>query len=214
MSQQIISEQVNQQNGNESGNRDDDPYKNIDPERYVKILNSKMRHREFQYHEGLNEDINKFDPNQSCTQGGLYYTKFKNWIEYILFGGDFKDAKMAFVTIPDEVQQISVDTKFKSPKIILSNIVTISKNKWILLDYINNNFHGHLDTLDLDTLEEDLLEFLLNNMVINEKSLYFLENNSSYNLSSETKEKIRKEKEKRQEEERKRQEEERKKKYY
>jgi len=41
--------------------------------KYYKLLNKTENHYDFQYHDGLNVDTNKFNPTGTCTKGGLYF---------------------------------------------------------------------------------------------------------------------------------------------
>jgi len=57
----------------------------IGNERFCKFINKGKKHSNLTYKEGINEDILSFNPNGSCTPGGLYFTNISNarhWINY------------------------------------------------------------------------------------------------------------------------------------
>ena len=55
---------------------------------YFKITNAEENHHGFQYADGLNILIEKFndDPNQSCCAGGFYFTDAANIFKFLSYG--------------------------------------------------------------------------------------------------------------------------------
>jgi hypothetical protein len=87
---------------------------------FYKLLSSNLRHRGFQYKEGLNIDTKEFNPKGNCEPGGLYYTSYE-WIgrwfcpEWPL---------IADVTLPPDarIYPEPCRTQWKADRLVLSNI--------------------------------------------------------------------------------------------
>jgi len=87
---------------------------------YYKILDKSMKHYNMQYKEGLNVDIEPFDPSpkRGC---GLFFSDEKNILSFCGHGD-----LIAEVTVPEGEVIVPVGNKYKANKIILSNI----RNLW------------------------------------------------------------------------------------
>src|SRR5690606_15435992 len=48
----------------------------------LKFMNDNDQHYGMTYHDGLNVDVLPFNPNDECSQGGLYVTSLCNYINY------------------------------------------------------------------------------------------------------------------------------------
>jgi hypothetical protein len=86
----------------------------------VKLTNEYSVHNNFEFKEGLNEDINMLDYTQVCGPDGLYFCSYDdmtNWLSY-------SDSPMKYVwdvQIPDDARVVVYRTKLKTNKFILSN---------------------------------------------------------------------------------------------
>jgi hypothetical protein len=113
-------------------------YKDIS---FVKLTNHECNHNGFQFKEGLNEDILKFDSREKCGAGGLYFCNYKDfgiWTEY-------NKSVMKYiwdVTIMDDAKVVVMDNKIKCNKFILSNKRSIWNNKEICLEAVKQNGHA------------------------------------------------------------------------
>lgn len=87
---------------------------------YYKLLNDDLVHYGFKYVEGLNVDTFKFNPNDSCKPGGLYYTDF----EHIGSWASEGRTKIAQVTLPPDahVYNEPCKTKWKADRLVLGPI--------------------------------------------------------------------------------------------
>ena len=85
-----------------------------------KILNDTLCHHNFKYKEGLNIDTVVFNPTNKCQSGGLYFCEEKFLINYIHYG-----IKIAIVEILDDARVYVESKKFKSDKLIISNIILL-----------------------------------------------------------------------------------------
>jgi len=83
---------------------------------YYKILDKSMKHYGMQYKEGLNVDVESFDP-RTCCGGGLFFSDEKHILGFCGYGD-----LIAEVTIPEGEKIVPVENKYKANKIILSNI--------------------------------------------------------------------------------------------
>jgi len=56
--------------------------------KYYKIFNENDNHKGFQYVDGLNIDSIPFndDPNQSCVEGGFYFSDVEHICEFLEYG--------------------------------------------------------------------------------------------------------------------------------
>ena len=98
---------------------------------FVKILSDNLTHNGFTYKQGLNIDTNDFNPNGECQSGGLYFCDI--WLSYLYlrFGNKF-----AYVIVPDDARVYIEENKFKSDKLILNEIFSLTN----LHLFSDNNF--------------------------------------------------------------------------
>jgi len=110
------------------------------PDQFVKLTNPDGINNGFQFKEGLNEDIHELNQNEECSQGGLYFCRFKhvgNWI------GLYGDALIWKVEIPEGEEVIDYETKCKAKRIMLSEPkkaykdneickLAVQQNGWVL----------------------------------------------------------------------------------
>jgi hypothetical protein len=89
------------------------------PSSCVKILSADLVHNNFKYCEGLNVDRIHFNPTGSCRAGGLYFTTFGDFIDFLEYGTLIADVK-----VPEgiEVYADPMGKKWKAPQIIITNI--------------------------------------------------------------------------------------------
>jgi translation elongation factor P/translation initiation factor 5A len=87
------------------------------PDQFVKLTNPDGINREFQHKEGLNEDIYELNRNEECAKGGLYFCQYKDIGEWI---GNYGDALIWKVEIPEGEEVIEYRAKLKAKRIILS----------------------------------------------------------------------------------------------
>jgi hypothetical protein len=84
--------------------------------KFNKIIPKGFRKYGFRYKYGLNIDTVEFNPSETCSAGGIYFTdegridKFNNYGEVIVD-----------VTVPDDARVYIEDDKFKADKIVLKN---------------------------------------------------------------------------------------------
>lgn len=98
--------------------------------KFVKLTNKKQIHNNFKFKNGLNVDINAFNPHNECTAGGIYFTdinKMKSWIYY---RNDIM-RHIRDVTLPDDAQIYVENDKFKADKMILGSKKEIRENVYI-----------------------------------------------------------------------------------
>lgn len=87
------------------------------PDQFVKLTFHDGKNHGFQYKEGLNEDIYDLNQNEECAAGGLYFCRFKDVGKWI---GNYGDALIWKVKIPEGEEVIEYETKLKAKRIILS----------------------------------------------------------------------------------------------
>ena len=90
--------------------------------KFCKILHETLNHNGFQYKEGLNIDSEEFYPHDECEKGGLYFAMEEHILLYTEYG-----SKIAMVSIPDDAMVYIEKEKFKSNKIILSDIIPLDQ---------------------------------------------------------------------------------------
>ena len=90
------------------------------PNDFVKLTNNNGINNDFQFREGLNEDIYKFNKNKKCSKGGFYFCKYKDVYEWL---GSYNNALIWKVKIPEGEEIIEYSDKLKTNSIILSNPV-------------------------------------------------------------------------------------------
>jgi len=96
---------------------------------FYKLTNTSENHHNFQFKDGLNIDINTFDPSLCCN-GGLYFTELNNighWITYT----DIRYIRE--VEIVDDSLVCIEKRKFKTNKFIL-------KERILLKDFVFWNY--------------------------------------------------------------------------
>ena len=106
-----------------TGEEFNEKYKNYE---FYKLLNKDLTNYGFTYKNGLNVDVNKFNPTGKCLIGGLYFTEKDNiyfWIGMDLY---FYITK---VIIPNDAHIYVETNKFKSDKLIVDvdNKISISE---------------------------------------------------------------------------------------
>jgi hypothetical protein len=78
------------------------------PNDFVKLTNNNGINNDFQFKEGLNEDIYKFNKNKKCSKGGFYFYKYKDVYEWLVSYGD---ALIWKVQIPEGEEVIEYSDK-------------------------------------------------------------------------------------------------------
>ena len=98
--------------------------------KFYKFLNNNLKHYDFQYTLGLNIDTILFNPNSTCSEGGLYFCEESKchmfWRQY--------GTKLALIEIDDDARVYVEKDKFKANKLVITEIVdfeNISDNFWI-----------------------------------------------------------------------------------
>ena len=107
-----------------SGNKFNAKYPNTE---FYKVLHTNFKHYDFTYQHVLNIDHIQFNPNGSCTAGGLYFTeldKLSCWI------GGSDSVYIARVTIPSNASVYIEKDKFKADQFILD-----LENKVLIKDF-------------------------------------------------------------------------------
>jgi len=109
---------------------------------YYKYVSKDMIHNNYKYADGLNVDINEFNPNIQCAKGGLYFCNIKNISYWYSFG-----TKLYKVFVPKDIpicHEIGYHNKFKAPAIYLADSINIGSNEYynlLLNTSENNNVH-------------------------------------------------------------------------
>jgi hypothetical protein len=87
---------------------------------FRKCLNNELKHHNFQYKIGLNEDTIPFDTSDSYKPGGLYFTTKEHINEYLGFG-----LNVAILELCEDAEfYIDLDvTEFKTNKFIIKEIL-------------------------------------------------------------------------------------------
>jgi hypothetical protein len=102
------------------GSKFKEMYKNCS---VVKLTNESCCHNDFQFVEGLNEDVNEFNYAEVCGPDGLYFCTERDseqWFDYL------EDITYVWdVEIPDDARVCVYDEKIKSNKFVLSNKRTL-----------------------------------------------------------------------------------------
>jgi len=93
---------------------------------FFKILNDDECHHGMHYKTGLNVDVLPFNPQGTCTSGGIYFSDEKHICEFLNYGPWIRE-----VTFPnDEDLQIYKDpsgSKWKANKILLGPRMSLKK---------------------------------------------------------------------------------------
>lgn len=91
-----------------------------------------------QYHIGLNENTEPFNPTGSCSSGGIYFTNYDAvWNYFGQYGHN-----VAFIEILDDNQIYIENEKCKADKIMITNIITL--HDWIALWMTYENSLGYI----------------------------------------------------------------------
>lgn len=101
-----------------------------------KFLNSTLRHNGFRYEMGLNIDTQTFNPNGSCSKGGLYFCDESNcYLYWDKFG-----PKVAVVEIPNDARVYVEKDKFKTDRLILTEIANFSEvSDWFWINILQKD---------------------------------------------------------------------------
>ena len=92
----------------------------VGKQQFRKCLNNELKHFNFQYKIGLNEDTIPFNPFGSCELGGLYFTTKEHINEFLEYGLNVALLELC----EDAVFYIEpCGTKFKTNKFIIKEIL-------------------------------------------------------------------------------------------
>lgn len=96
--------------------------------KFFKITNKDENHHGFQYHDGLNVLIDKFNPRGHCVKGGFYFTDINNILEFLSLG-----IYLRLITLPTDDSEFKMvadsDDKWRANKIILGKRFNLSDPK-------------------------------------------------------------------------------------
>jgi len=87
--------------------------------KFYKFLYDDLIHHDFHYKLGLNVDHVSFNPYGLCSSGGLYFCEQSKCHMYWSHYG----TKLGIVEIPDDARVYIENDKFKTDKLILTNII-------------------------------------------------------------------------------------------
>ena len=134
--------------------------------KYYKIFNEIHTHHEMEYKKGLNTDSIPFNsnPNDSCVEGGLYFSDKENICQFLYNKGVF----IREITLPDNELVVKDDNKYRSHSIILKkkhDLRNVKTWEWIIKQGINIHAHndqsliwasqyGHLDIVKFLLVEK------------------------------------------------------------
>src|SRR3989339_1343955 len=99
-----------------SGEEFNEKYKEYE---FYKLLNKDLTHFEYTYKDGLNVDVNEFNPTGECLKGGLHFTeknKIRMWINSYSFITKCIIPNDAKVYVETDEFQIN---RYKSDKLIV-----------------------------------------------------------------------------------------------
>jgi hypothetical protein len=92
----------------------------VGKQQFQKCLNNELKHFDFQYKIGLNEDMIPFNPTGSCKSGGLYFTTTKYINKFLEYGLNIAILELCedaeFYIEPNGI-------KFKTNKFIIKEIL-------------------------------------------------------------------------------------------
>jgi len=100
-------------------------YPSYQPEEFVKLTNSDNKNKDFQYEEGLNEDICDLNEIVKCDKGGLYFSRFKDIMKWV---HQYDNCNIWRVTIPEGEKVIEYNDKLKAKRIILTDCQQMYNN--------------------------------------------------------------------------------------
>jgi flagellar biosynthesis/type III secretory pathway chaperone len=98
--------------------------------KFYKFLKNDLKHYDFQYELGLNIDTKPFNPNNTCSEGGLYFCEESKCHMYWMSYGN----KLAFIEIPNDARVYIENDKFKADKLVItevSDFKDVSDGFWI-----------------------------------------------------------------------------------
>ena len=100
-------------------------YPSYHPEEFVKLTHVDNINRDFQYKEGLNEDVYDLNEMVECDKGGLYFSRSKDIMKW---ADQYDNCNIWRVTIPEGEKVIEYDTKLKAKRIILTDCQPLYNN--------------------------------------------------------------------------------------
>jgi hypothetical protein len=104
-------------------------FKELYPDKlFYKITNELECHNNFQYKDGLNEDIIKFNPSGKCESGGLYFAELNDIAYWIDYGVNIRR-----VVILDDSLVYIEEKKFKTNKFYLNKKISL-----VNFEYLHN----------------------------------------------------------------------------
>ena len=125
--------------------------------RLIKFTNEENLKFHYSYQEGLNEDIEEFNPYKLCVAGGLHFCSYdfiEKWID--IDHGQGSNYYYWDVDIPDDAIVVETDNKFKANKIILTNRRRIQDDEDLTLKFLSLNceFFNKIDMPSIQSLEK------------------------------------------------------------
>ena len=104
---------------------------------YFKIFRKNDNHHGFKYNDGLNTDVNEFDPNPEhlCVAGGLYFSDENNICEFLEYGDYIRQ-----VEIPDGELIVKNKNKFRTHSLFLhpkKSLNDIDTWQWLIDNNVN-----------------------------------------------------------------------------
>jgi len=101
-------------------------YPSYQPEEFVKLTNADNINRDFQYKEGLNEDVYDLNEMVECGKGGLYFSRFKDIMKW---ENQYDNCNIWRVNIPEGEKVIEYNNnKLKAKRIILTDCQPLYNN--------------------------------------------------------------------------------------
>ncbi len=96
---------------------------------YFKITNAEENHHGFQYVDGLNVLIDKFndDPNASCCSGGFYFTDAANIFKFLNYGVYLREIELPIDNPDYKMIKDKDNDKWRTNMIILGKRYDLSK---------------------------------------------------------------------------------------
>jgi len=105
---------------------------------YFKIFKESDNHKGFQYKDSLNIDSIPFNdnPNDSCVEGGFYFTDGDHICEFLNFGNYIRE-----VSLPDDAKMVKNGNKWRANKLFLherkEDLRKVETWKWMVDQGIN-----------------------------------------------------------------------------
>lgn len=94
--------------------------KEYSPNDFVKLTYKDNINNDFQFREGLNEDIYPLNTREECARGGFYFCRFKDVLQWFR---RYQDCNLWRVKIPEGEKVIDYGSKLKARKIYLFNCI-------------------------------------------------------------------------------------------